>query len=66
LCLMHHWLRNHFGCIYWYSKVKRLKWKLGSIYLEIMLNMMQDRCTVCMERFICSEFNLDTPDGTPR
>ena len=49
LHLMHHSLRNHFGCTYWYSKVKRLKWKLGSVCLEIVLNMMQDRCTVCME-----------------
>ena len=23
-------------------------------------------CTVCMERTICSEINLDAPDGTPR
>ena len=25
---------------------------------------MQDRCMVCMEHTICSEINLDTPDGT--
>ena len=65
-CLMHHRLRNYFGCIYRYSKVKRHKWKLGSVCLEIVLNMKQDRCTVCTERFICSEINLDAPDGTPR
>jgi len=63
---MHHSLRNHFGRTYRYSKVKRLKWTLGSLCLEIVLNLMQDRCTVCMERFICSEINLDAPDGTPR
>ena len=26
--------------------MKRLKWKLGSVYLEIVLILMQDRCTV--------------------
>ena len=46
---------------------------LGSIYLEIVLILMQDRCMVCMEYTICSEINLDTldgivdaPDGTTR
>ena len=34
------------------TSVKRLKWKLGLICLEIMLILMQDRCTVCMELFI--------------
>jgi hypothetical protein len=33
--------------------VKRLKCKVGSIYLEIVLILMQDRCTVCMEHTIC-------------
>ena len=32
--------------------------------LEIVQILMQDRCTVCMEHTICSEINLDTPDGT--
>jgi len=35
--------RNHFGRTYWYSKVKRLKWKLGSFCLEIVLILIQDR-----------------------
>ena len=26
--------------------MKRLKWKLGSVYLEIVLILMQDMCTV--------------------
>ena len=43
-----------------------LKWKLISIYLEIVLIMTEDRCTVCVERTISSEIVLDTPDGTPR
>ena len=33
--------------------------------LEIMLILMQDRCTVCMEHTICLEIDLDAPDGTP-
>jgi hypothetical protein len=44
--------------------VKRLMWKLGFICLEIVLILMQDRCTVCMEHTICSEINLDTLEGT--
>jgi len=63
---MHHSLRNHLGGTYWYSKVKRLKWKLGSVCLKIVLNLMQDRCTVCMQRIISLKINLDAPDGTPR
>ena len=43
---------------------ERLKWKLGSVCLEIVLILMQDRCTVCMEHTICSEINLDKLDGT--
>ena len=61
---MHHSLRNHFGHTIWYSLVNRLKWKLGSLYLEIVLILMQDRYTDCMERTICSEINLDGTDGT--
>ena len=37
---------------------------LGSIYLEIVLILMQDRCTVCMEHTICSEISLNKPDET--
>ena len=65
LRLMHHCLRNHFGRTIWYSWVKRLKWKLGSVSLEIVLILMQGRCMVCMEHTICLEINLDTPNGTP-
>ena len=61
---MHHRLRNYFGRTRWYSMVKRLKWNLGSVCLEIDLILMQDRCTVCMEHTICSEINLEKPDGT--
>ena len=58
-------LRNHFGCTQWYFKVTRLKWKLDSVYLEIVLILTQDKCTVCAERTIGPEIILDAPDGTP-
>ena len=42
------------------------KWKLILVYLEIVLILTQDRCTVCDEGNIGSEIVLDAPDGTPR
>ena len=33
---------------------------------NIVLILMQDRCTVCVERAIGSETIFDAPDGTPR
>jgi hypothetical protein len=39
---------------------------LDSVCLEMVLILMQDRCTVCAERSIASEIILDAPDGTPR
>jgi hypothetical protein len=61
---MHHSLRTilevPFG-----TSMKRVKWKLSLICLEILLILMQDRCTVCMGRTICLEINLDTLDRTP-
>ena len=56
LRLTHQGLRNPFGSTYWY----------GSVSLEVVLILMQDRCMLCMEHTICSKINLDTPDGTPR
>jgi hypothetical protein len=41
--------------------VTRLKEKLDSICLEIVLILTQDRCTLCGERTIGSEIILDTP-----
>ena len=35
--------------------VTRLKWKLVSVRLEIVLILMQDSCTVCVKRAIGSE-----------
>jgi hypothetical protein len=46
---MYHRLRNYFGCTRWYSLVKRLKWKLILVCLEIVLILTEDRCTVCAE-----------------
>ena len=64
LRLMHHSLRNRFGAPVGTS-VKRLKWKLGLICLEIVLILMQDWCMICKEHTICLEINLETPNGTP-
>ena len=36
-----------------------------SVRLEMMLELVQDRCTVCAKRIIGSYFVLDAPDGTP-
>jgi len=65
LRLMHHSLRNNFGSTCWYFG-EELRWKLGSVCLEIVLILMQDRCMICMEHTICLEINLDAPNGTPR
>jgi hypothetical protein len=46
--------------------VTRLRWKLVSVHLEIVLILTQDRCIVYAERTIGLEIILDTPDGTPR
>jgi hypothetical protein len=45
--------------------VMRLKWKLDSVPLEIVLTLTQDRCTVCAELTIVLEIALDALDGTP-
>jgi hypothetical protein len=44
----------------------RLKCKLNSVRLEIVLILMQDRCMACAERTIVLEIILDALDGTPR
>ena len=33
---------------------------------DMVLILMQDRCTVCVERTIGSEIVLEAPDETPR
>ena len=42
----------------------RLKWNLVSVRLDIVLVLVQDRCTVCAIHTIGSEIILDAPDGT--
>jgi hypothetical protein len=42
-----------------------LKWKLILVCLEIVLILIQDRCTICVERTIGSEMGSDAPNGTP-
>ena len=43
----------------------RLKWKLVSVLLDIVLMLTQDRSTVYDEHTIGSEIVLDARDGTP-
>jgi hypothetical protein len=40
-------------------------WNFVSVHLEIVLFLVEDRCTVCVERTIGSEIILDVPDGIP-
>jgi hypothetical protein len=39
---------------------------LTLVSLEMVLILMQDRCTVGAEHSTSSEIILDAPDGTPR
>jgi hypothetical protein len=48
------------------SYVMRLKWNLDSVRLEIVLLLMQDWCSVCVECAVGSKIVLEAPDGTPR
>jgi hypothetical protein len=52
---MYHRLKCHLERTRWYYLVTRLKWKLVSFRLEIVLILTQDRCTVCVEHTIGSE-----------
>jgi hypothetical protein len=66
LCQTYHRLIYNFACTRWYSEVTRLKWVLVLVYLEIVLILMQDRCTVCVKHTTCSKIILDRPDRTTR
>ena len=44
----------------------RLKWKLVSVRLEIVLILTQDWCMVYTEHTIGSEIILEALDGKPR
>jgi hypothetical protein len=39
----YHWLRNYFGQNRWYTLVIKIKCKLVSVHLEIVLILVQDR-----------------------
>jgi hypothetical protein len=41
-------------------------WNLVLVHLEMVLVLVQDRCTVCAKCTIVSEIILDEPDGTTR
>jgi hypothetical protein len=41
-------------------------WNLISVYLEIVLVSVQDRCRVCAKHTRGSELILDATDGTPK
>jgi hypothetical protein len=45
---------------------ERVKWNLVLVRLEIVLVLVQYRCTVCAECTIGSEIILDASDDTPR
>ena len=36
------------------------------VRLEMVLVLVQDKCTVCAKRTVGSDIVLDAPDGTPR
>jgi hypothetical protein len=46
--------------------VTRLKWKLDSVCFEIVLLLMQDWFSVCVECAVGLEIVLEAPNGTPR
>ena len=41
-------------------------WNLLSVYLETVLVLVQDWCTICTKHTIGLEIVFDAPDGTPR
>jgi hypothetical protein len=43
----YHRLGNHFRRARWYSYVKKFKWMLVLVCLDIVLTLTQDMCTVC-------------------
>jgi hypothetical protein len=60
----YHRLRNHFGRTRWIFSATLVIWNLISIHLEIVLVLVQYRCTVCAKHRL--EIVLDAPDDTPR
>ena len=41
-------------------------WSLVLVYLETVLESVQDRCMVCAKRTIGPEIVLEAPNGIPR
>jgi hypothetical protein len=39
---------------------------LVSVHLKAVFLLVQDWCTICAKRNICSEIVMDAPDGTAR
>ena len=64
--LTYHRLRNRFGRTRCNSLVTWVMWNLTSFSLEIVLVLVQDRCTVCAKCTLGSEIVLDVPEGIPR
>ena len=58
-------LGSRFGCTRWNSKATWVKWKLILLRLEIVLILLQDRCTVCADCPMGMEIILAVLDGTP-
>jgi hypothetical protein len=57
-------LGNSIRATQWHSYVLWVMWNLVSICFEIVLALVQDRCSVCVKRTIGSSMVLDAPDGT--
>jgi hypothetical protein len=51
----YHRLGNHFGCTRWNSKVMWVMSNLVSVHLEMVLELVEDRCTVCAKHTIAQE-----------
>ena len=46
----------------WYSKVMYVKWKLVSVYFEIVFVLAEDKCMVCAECTSSMEIDMGTPE----
>jgi hypothetical protein len=59
-------VKNHFGRTRWNSKVTSVMSNLVLVCLEMVLVLVQGRCTVCTKHTMGSRIVLDNTDGTPR
>ena len=62
----YHRLKNQFGHTRWNSQVMWIMWNLISVYLVIVLVLVQDTCMVCAEHTIGSKIIWDAANVTPR